>query len=51
MNGTVETVRQLQHRAGERQVPGARLAVVSGYGMVLYRYGACVGAAVMERVQ
>ena len=51
MNGTVETVRQLQHCAGERQVPGARLAVVSGYGMVLYRYGACVGAAVMERVQ
>ncbi len=51
MNGTVETVRQLQHCAGDRQVPGARLAVVSGYGMVLYRYGACVGAAVMERVQ
>ena len=51
MNGTVETVRQLQHRAGDCQVPGARLAVVSGYGMVLYRYGACVGAAVMERVQ
>jgi acetyl-CoA acetyltransferase len=51
MNGTVETVRQLQHCAGDRQVPGARLAVVSGYGMVLYRYGACVGAAVMERMQ
>jgi acetyl-CoA acetyltransferase len=51
MNGTVETVRQLQHVAGERQVKDARLAVVSGYGMVLYRYGACVGAAVLERAE
>jgi len=51
MNGTVETVRQLQHVAHGRQVPNARLAVVSGYGMVLYRYGACVGAAVLERAQ
>ena len=51
MNGTVEAVRQLQHCADGRQVPNARLAVVSGYGMVLYRYGACVGAAVLERVQ
>jgi acetyl-CoA acetyltransferase len=49
MNGTVEAVRQLQHCAGDRQVPNARLAVVSGYGMVMYRYGACVGAAVLER--
>ncbi len=51
MNGTVEAVRQLQHCADGRQVPNARLAVVSGYGMVLYRYGACVGAAVLERAQ
>jgi acetyl-CoA acetyltransferase len=51
MNGTVETVRQLQHVAGERQVKDACLAVVSGYGMVLYRYGACVGAAVLERAE
>jgi acetyl-CoA acetyltransferase len=51
MNGTVETVRQLQHVAGERQVKDARLGVVSGYGMVLYRYGACVGAAVLERAE
>jgi acetyl-CoA acetyltransferase len=50
MNGTVEAVRQLQHCADGRQVPNARLAVVSGYGMVLYRYGACVGAAVLERM-
>lgn len=51
MNGTVEAVRQLQHCAGSRQVPNARLAVVSGYGMVLYRYCACAGAAVLERVE
>jgi acetyl-CoA acetyltransferase len=51
MNGTVEAVRQLQHCAGGRQIPGARLAVVSGYGMVLYRYCACAGAAVLERVE
>jgi acetyl-CoA acetyltransferase len=51
MNGTVEAVRQLHHCAGDRQVADARLAVVSGYGMVLYRYGACVGAAVLERAQ
>jgi hypothetical protein len=31
-------------------VSNARLAVVSGYGMVLYRYGACVGAAILERM-
>jgi len=51
MNGTVEAVRQLQHCAGDRQVADARLAVVSGYGMVLYRYGACAGAAVLERAR
>ena len=51
MNGTVEVVRQLQHCADGRQVPNARLGVVSGYGMVLYRYGACAGAAVLERAQ
>jgi acetyl-CoA acetyltransferase len=51
MNGTVETVRQLQHVADGRQVKDARLAVVSGYGMVLYRYGACAGAAVLERAE
>jgi acetyl-CoA acetyltransferase len=51
MNGMVEAVRQLQHCAGDRQVPDAQLAVVSCYGMVMYRYGACVGAAVLERAE
>lgn len=49
MHGLVEVVTQLLGRAGDRQVEGARLGVVSGYGMVLYRYGACANAAVLER--
>ena len=49
MHGLVEAVTQLRGEAGERQVGGARTAVVSGYGMVLYRYGACANAAVLER--
>jgi acetyl-CoA acetyltransferase len=49
MHGLVEVVRQLQHRAGARQVSGARLATVSGYGMVQYRYGMCANAAILER--
>jgi acetyl-CoA acetyltransferase len=48
MHGLVEAVRQLQGEAGERQVDGARSAVVSGYGMVAYRHGAAANAVVLE---
>ena len=48
MHGLVEAVTQLPGKAGERQLERARIAVVTGYGMVLYRYGACAAAAVIE---
>src|SRR5215813_10481084 len=48
LNGISEAVLQLQHRAGARQVEGARLAVTTGYGMTLYRYGGTAAAAVLE---
>ena len=51
LNGISEAVLQLQHRAGERQVKDARLAVMTGYGMTMYRYGGTAAAAVLERVE
>lgn len=50
LHGVVEAVHQLRDEAGERQVAGARTALVAGYGMVCYRYGACAGAAVLEAI-
>jgi len=51
LNGIAEAVLQLQHRAGERQVKDARLAVATGYGMTMYRYGGTAAAAVLERME
>ena len=48
MHGLVEVVTQLRGAAGERQVEGARIGLVSGYGMVTYRYGACSNAVILE---
>lgn len=50
LHGLVEVVTQLRGDVGgRRQVPDARIGVVSGYGMVAYRYGASAGATVLER--
>jgi acetyl-CoA acetyltransferase len=51
LNGIAEAVLQLQHRAGDRQVKGARRAVTTGYGMTLYRYGGTAAAAILERME
>ncbi|HWL98896.1 MAG TPA: thiolase family protein [Nocardioidaceae bacterium] len=50
MHGLVEATRQLVGRADRRQVPSARHALVTGYGMVAYRHGACANAAILEGV-
>jgi acetyl-CoA acetyltransferase len=50
MHGLVEAVQQLRGQAGDRQVK-ARTAAVSGYGMVLYRFGSCANLTVLEAGQ
>ena len=48
MHGLVEAIRQLGGVCGPRQQARARLAMVSGYGMVEYRYGMCANATILE---
>lgn len=50
MHGLVEAVRQLLGRVEQDRQIQAQTALVCGYGMVLYRHGACHNAAVLERV-
>jgi acetyl-CoA acetyltransferase len=45
--GLVEAVRQLTGQADGRLVPGARHALVSGFGMINYDRGLCTAAAVL----
>ena len=47
--GVVETLQQLLHCAGKRQVAAARIGLVSGYGMVNYDRGLCSAAAILAR--
>lgn len=48
LNGIAEVTLQLQNRAGDRQVPEARIGLATGYGMTMYRYGATAGATILE---
>lgn len=46
--GTVEAIRQVTGQAGPTQVADARLAMVSGFGMVNYDRGVCSAVAILE---
>jgi acetyl-CoA acetyltransferase len=48
MHGLVEVIRQLSGRCGERQLARPRTGIVSGYGMVEYRWGMCANACILE---
>jgi acetyl-CoA acetyltransferase len=45
--GLVEAIRQLTGQAAGHSVPGARHALVSGFGMINYDRGLCTAAAVL----
>ena len=45
--GLVEALRQVTQKAGPTQVPNARRALVSGFGMINYDRGLCSSAAIL----
>ena len=47
--GLTETVRQLSGQATGREVPDARLGLVSGFGMVTYDRCLCTGALILAQ--
>jgi acetyl-CoA acetyltransferase len=47
--GMTEAIRQLTDAAGERAVPGAKLGLVTGFGMVTYDRCLCTGAVILGR--
>ena len=46
--GLVEAIRQVTRMAGPTQVAAARLALVSGFGMINYGRGVCSGAVIIS---
>ncbi|WP_233192819.1 thiolase family protein [Acidimangrovimonas sediminis] len=46
--GLVEGLRQVTGQSLSRQVPGAKRALVSGFGMINYDRGLCTSAAILE---
>jgi acetyl-CoA acetyltransferase len=49
--GMVEGIRQLTREAAERQVPGAKIGLVSGFGMINYDRGLGSGAAILASLR
>jgi acetyl-CoA acetyltransferase len=47
--GMVEAIRQLTGESGERSVMGAKLGLVSGFGMINYDRGLGSGAAILQK--
>ena len=47
--GMTEAIRQLTDQAGDRAVPGAKLGLVAGFGMVTYDRCLCTGAVILGR--
>jgi acetyl-CoA acetyltransferase len=45
--GMVEAIRQLTGQSLSAPVPGARIGLVSGFGMINYDRGLCTGAAIL----